>query len=375
MRGPLTIWRYVGREVALYTAVGLAGVSLIFVGGNLLRYAGQLLAIGATPPEALRVLRAVAVATLVYALPIGFLFGALAGLGRLAADREVGALRACGVGVAPLLAPTLALGIAASALTWYLALGVEHRAKREMRDVLLGIGAARVVMEPREFTHLPGRTLYVSGRDGGDRLSGVFIADRSNPERPMVLFARSGSLEIDRDAHAVHLLLRDGDVYFEPTTGSGKSRSSLAFEQLDYAFEVPFARTLGRGWLRPRDMSTAELRAAIAHARAGGSLAGFYEKRVEEYELQLERRYALPAAPIVFALVAVPLALRRGRAARSRGALLCALLIGAYYGALATCQALVASGAAPARVALWGPNVIFAALGAALLARTRRAGA
>jgi lipopolysaccharide export system permease protein len=375
MRAPRTVWRYVGREVVLYTAVGLAAVSLIFVGQNLLRYAGQLLAIGATPSEALRVLRAVAVATVVYALPIGFLFGVLAGLGRLAADREVDALRACGIGIAGVLVPALALGAAVSAATWYLALEVEHRAKREVRDVLLGIGAARVVMEPREFNQLPGRTVYVSERHGDGRLSGVFIADRSNPERPMVLFARNGSLAIDGDAHAVHLLLRDGDVYFESAPGSGTSRSSLAFEQLDYAFEIPFARKLGRGWLRPRDMTTGELEAAIAHVRAGGSLDGYYEKHVEEYELQLERRYALPAAPLVFALVAVPLSLRRGRAARSRGALLCALLVGSYYGALATSQALVASGTAPARLALWLPNALFGAVGVVLLARARRGAA
>ena len=78
--------------------------------------------------------------------------------------------------------------------------------------------------------------------------------------------------------------------------------------------------------------------------------------------MQLERRLALPAAPVLFALTAVPLAVRRRQAARSAGLAICLALVVTYYALLASGETLALAGHLPPRVALWLPN---AALGAA----------
>lgn len=115
----------------------------------------------------------------------------------------------------------------------------------------------------------------------------------------------------------------------------------------------------------------AELREVVALARSGGSLNHLTEKNVEKYEGQIQRRYAVPFAPIVFALLAVPLAAIRMRGARAWGALLSGLLVGGYYGMIGFCQYLVELGA-PAVMALWLPNLFFASAGILLLLRMRR---
>ena len=61
MKVPRILFLYVAREVVLYMAVGLVGVSLIFVGQNLLRYLGDFLRIGVAFSDVLMVLRAVVV--------------------------------------------------------------------------------------------------------------------------------------------------------------------------------------------------------------------------------------------------------------------------------------------------------------------------
>jgi lipopolysaccharide export system permease protein len=118
-------------------------------------------------------------------------------------------------------------------------------------------------------------------------------------------------------------------------------------------------------------MSLAELRATVALGRAGGSLAHLEKPALEHYEIQLQRRYALPVAPVVLALAGIPLALRPGRAARARGALLCAALAAGYYAAFVAARALALAGGLPAAAAPWIPNALFAAAGALLLARRR----
>jgi lipopolysaccharide export system permease protein len=118
-------------------------------------------------------------------------------------------------------------------------------------------------------------------------------------------------------------------------------------------------------------MSQSELSDVVARARAGGSLADLEKPAIEHYEMQIQRRYALPAAPLVLALAAIPLSQRRGRAARARGALLCAALAGGYYAAFVAARAVALAGGLPATAAPWLPNAAFAALGLGLLARDR----
>jgi lipopolysaccharide export system permease protein len=77
-------------------------------------------------------------------------------------------------------------------------------------------------------------------------------------------------------------------------------------------------------------------------------------------------------APMLFALIGVPLAMRRQRGGRSWGVLLCAGLVGSYYGVLTFSQSLALEGVIPAGIALWIPNALCAAAAVGLLARARR---
>ena len=64
--------------------------------------------------------------------------------------------------------------------------------------------------------------------------------------------------------------------------------------------------------------------------------------------------------------------MRRTRGGRSWGVLLCAGLVGAYYGVLTFSQYLALEGVLPAGLALWIPNALCAVAAAVLLARARR---
>ena len=67
-----------------------------------------------------------------YAVPVGFLFGTLAVVGRLSADSEVVAMRACGLGLGTLFAPVLAIAIAVTAVTAVGMIRVEPAARGDV---------------------------------------------------------------------------------------------------------------------------------------------------------------------------------------------------------------------------------------------------
>jgi LPS export ABC transporter permease LptF len=372
MRLPRTVSLYIAREVVLYSLVGLAAVSVVFIGQNLLGRLTAFLMIGVALSDVLTITRCVVIVTLAYTVPISFLFGALVGIGRLASDFEIKALRSCGVPLANIVLPVFVLGFLVSCLTWYIALEVEHRAKRELRDVFMTMTTSGTLIEPGEFTRVKSRMFYVEHRDRDNRLEGVFISDASDPERPMLIFAEYGEFDFDPEEQKVRLRLRNGDLHWEDEGGAPGEYNRMSFVSFEYAFDLRIGLDVRFHMVRPRDMTMQELRGIIARARTGESLRRLYAKRVEEYEIQIHRRFALPVAPMVFALLAVPLALQRGRGARSWGVLVCGVLVTLYYAVLSFSQYLALERLLPVAVALWLPNVVFGLVAVVLLVRAHR---
>lgn len=376
MRIARTLWRHVLREVGAYTGIGLLALGSLLVLQNFLRQLEDLLALGVRARDALGLLGTVALFLAGYALPIAFLFGVLVAIGQLSADREVKALRTLGVSLAQLSAPVFALAIAASAATSLLLTRAEPAARRGLVELAIAIASRGGLIQPGQLAALDragDRLVLVDSRSADGVLHGVFVADRTDPARPFVVAAREGEFALDAPNATVHLRLRDGDLHLEEPSAADERSQRIAFGALDYAFDVRGVRLLSQR-LRPRELSEAELRAALAHFdRTGEPPPGGRAAKRTDYEIQLHRRRALPLAPLLFAALGVPLALRRAKSARSWGALVCVALTFAYYVLLSAAEYLAKAEALPPGPALWLPNALFGALGAVLLWRARSA--
>jgi lipopolysaccharide export system permease protein len=227
------------------------------------------------------------------------------------------------------------------------------------------------MLEPGEFKRVGDRIVYVRSRGDDGRLERILISDRTDSQRPFMIFAESGIFGWDGESGEVSFRLRNGDIHLEPAEAGSTQYHRIAFQDFVYSFSVKNLLEIQTAQLRPKDMTTAELRAAIARLEAGEPVPrGSRDPR--EYRVQLHRRYALPMAPMLFALIGVPLAMRLTRGGRSWGVLLCAGLVGAYYGVLTFSQYFALQGSIPAWLALWIPNAVCAAAAAVLLARARR---
>ena len=371
MRAPRTLVSYVVREVLLYTLLGLAAITVILVTRNLVRALDEVAGAGFLFSDLLTVLRLLGTMLFIYALPVAFLFGILLAIGRMAADVEITAMRACGIGLRTLTVPIVLVGALLSLVTLRLSLDVEPAARREMRSALKEMLARGAAIEPGRFARVGERLLYVEERDRESRLRGIVIADRTDPERPFIVFARSGALRLDEERGRLLLGLESGDIHIEGANGDEERYERIAFEHFEYAIDIGSA--LDRGLEpRPKEMSLRQLYATIARISEGDT--SNLREEPQQYPLHLHRRLAAPLAPTLFALVGVPLGMRRTRGARSLGVLWCAALAFFYYlidglGEFLCLQGWVAPWVAPQL-----PNLAFAGLGAWLLVRARRAG-
>ncbi len=127
-----TLSRYFAKEVAQYTALGFLAAAPVVLVPNLFDRASEFLIVGITAADQLDLARWVLPMVVSYALPIAFLFGLMMALGRLSGDLEIAAMRSCGFGTARLLLPVLLLGAGVSAITAFLMIDFEPRAKREL---------------------------------------------------------------------------------------------------------------------------------------------------------------------------------------------------------------------------------------------------
>jgi lipopolysaccharide export system permease protein len=369
MRWPRTLSLYVTREVVAYSLIGLAAITIVMVARSLVRVLDQLIGAGILIEDVLRVVSLLAAMLAIYALPVSFLFGVLLAIGRMAGDVEIVAMRACGVGLRGLLTPIALIGAALSISTLALCLEAEPAARRDMAATVRTLLIRGASVEPGRFNTVGDRTLYVDEREGANRLRGILISDRTDPKRPFLVFAESGEMRFDEERAELQLSLERGDVHIDSQEDDGDRYQRMGFDRLEYKIDVAHMVNPNQQ-RRPREMPLSELRETVARIESGA--AEDLREPPAAYAAHLERRYALPAAPALFALVGVPLGMQRKRGARSYGVLLCAVLAFGYYALQSFCESLAVEKGFPPRLAMWLPNAAFAAAGLALLVHARR---
>jgi lipopolysaccharide export system permease protein len=369
---PRILTRYVLHEVLIYGLVGFVAFATILVAQNLLRRLEDLLALGFTGHDFLIILGCFAAMFGAYAAPVSFLFGVLLAMGRLSADSEITAMQASGLGLRALVVPVLLLGVVLSALTGWLLIEVEPAGRRHLRMLLEDVASRGGILEPGKFRGVGERTIFVNDRDHDNNVRGVMIADRNDPERPFQIFAERGHFLFDPTTLTAHMELSDGDVHLDDPKGDPTKHGHISFHTLDYSFDVGVLLKDSRSTLEAREVPFQDLRALVQRFDRGEKIDDPRLHRPVIYQLELQRRIALPAATILFALIGVPLGLRKARGARSWGALVCIAVVFSYYAALSFCQFVGNRGFLSPVMALWLPNALFAVIALYLLRRASR---
>ena len=366
-----TLAFYLAREVVLYSLLGFIALTAVLVSQNLGRRLDDLVGVGFTWADLRIAVRGMAVMFMSYAAPLSFLIGALLALRRLASDSEILAMRACGVGLAALAIPVLTIGALVSASTGYLLLHSEHLARQELRSLLTTVAARGTILRPGSFRTVGGRVIFIRDRDRQNNLRGIMISAEGGEERPYVIFAEHGSFEFDSERKMVRILLSSGDLHIEPDLGNPASYERISFERLDYEIDIQSLIESGRKPTRPKQMTLAELRDVRARAREGKPLWGLDDWNPINYELEIHRRFALPFAPLIFAVLAVALGASRPHRTRSWALLLGIVLAFSYYALIAFGSLLAEKAWLLPALAPWGPTALFAILAVVLLQRTR----
>ena len=368
MRGSRTLAWSLSLEILQYTGVGFAAASVVLVSQNLLRRMDELTAVGFTWSDLGVVLRCLFPMLTVYTIPVALLFGTAFAVRRRVSDSEVLAMRACGLGVRTLVIPAIAIGSLVTGMSAWLLIAVEHEARRDLIVLFNSVAARGSILQPGEFQGFGELVIYVDERHRDNRLEGVMISDRSK-DPPLLIFAEDGRLDLDEGSAFLHLQLGKGEIHIAPDDPKADRYRRILFRNFDYSFDVASLLSGDARPVRPKQMTLAELRDVVARGKAGDPLHELKKQEPVRYELEIQRRFALPLAPLLFAIAAVPLALLGPRSSRAWGPVACIVLAFAFYAVLILMQYLSGEGWLPPVVAFWLPNLALLAISLQLLRR------
>ena len=255
-----------------------------------------------------------------------------------------------------------------SGISAWLLIGVEHEARRELIGLFNSVAARGSILQAGDFRGIGQRVIYVAERHRDNRLERVMISDRSqNP--PFLIFAERGHLDLDEASALIHLQLEEGEMHIAADGLDTGSYRRVLFHEFDYSFDVTTMLSGDARPVRPKQMSLDELRGVIARGKAGDPLHELVNQKPVLNELEMQRRFALPLAPLLFAIAAVPLALLGQRSSRAWGPIASLALAFVFYSVFTLMQFLAAEGWLPPVVALWIPNLLLLGLSLQLLRR------
>lgn len=358
------IHRYIAREIAVPTLLGLLIFTFVLLMGRILKLVELVVNKGVPLGEILQLFAFLLPAFLVITLPLAFLLGVLLGFGRLSADNEVVALRASGIPIYGMLRPVLVLAVACSLITGWLTLYGEPAGQTAFRDQIFEIVSSRanVGILPRVFNdEFEGLVLYASDVDERHgEMRGVFISDERIGATPAVILASQGRVISDQDQRILTLRLENGTIHRRPVDKKTDTYQVIGFTSYD--INLNMGQQLSDGSARQkklREFPLPELWAKLQGAKTA-------EER-RPLSVELHKRFALPLAPLVFALVGVPLGIRSQRSGKGGGFATALMIFMAYYICATFAETLALESGFPPLPTLWAPNLLFLTAGLLLL--------
>ncbi len=361
--------RYVVREILAPFLLGVGGFVVLLAGDVMYALAEYVATRRLTAGTLLRLLAYKLPAIMVITFPVSTLFGTLLGLARLARDRELQALRLGGMSLARIFTPVLLFGALTAGAAFLTNEFVAPWANREANTLIrrAAFGDALPPVRQQIFFRGPGnRFFYIEEADRQQLLHNVMIYELADPRNSAARNSAARNSEAlprlitARRARWEGGVLRLADGVIREFDAQGFTRYEARFAGLDIEVSAD-SQTVLDSPRTPDEMTAGELRRYLAIF--GG------DRTAPRFVLELHRKFAVPLAAVIFALLAAPLGAQAAQGGRFLGVGISVLVLFLYYAVMSVGRALGATGGLPPAVAAWLPDLLFGVGGAWLWLR------
>ncbi len=363
--------RYIFAEILGPLALGFLVWTFILVLRYLFEIAEMVIRRGVGWSTAGELLLLYLPSIVVLTIPMALLFGILVAVGRLSAESELIAIRASGVSLFSLYRPILVLSLVLALTNGYLMLEVlpyQNHAFSRLRYEILQQGLTRQI-EPRVFyTDWGNQAFYVFETPAGEeRWKNTLLTNKIPAGDHRLVVADWGAAQTNEENGKVTLTFWNAVEHQVNLTDPTDYRYSR-HAKLDLVIDTGQDRQTRNSV--SRSMRELDLKGLRQRARdAGASPLVRNLARVE-----MHKRFALPAACVVFALLGLPLGFTTNNrhGGRSSGLVLSMGVILVYWVLLTMGEEMAGNGHLPGWLAAWFPNLGLFAAGLFIMARRNR---
>lgn len=370
---------------------------------------------------------------LALSVPMGMLVAALMGYGRLSADNEIVAAKACGISMPTIIMPGLLMGlILAIALSLFndrILPNANHRARLLMTDITRK--KPTWSLEENVFLdYFDGYHILAKKVDNKtSEIRDVTIFEHKDPQNPRTIVAENGDIKFTPDGSRLIMNLYDGEIH-EPDPENQERYRRTEFKKQTIALEgasseLQRSTSESRG---DREMSVAmminetksfqaqidssqkkineiikqdiikltggpptekEVKSAIKKTESAGVVSfkpkdtmtrieyemktiKTYKRQINAMTVEIHKKFSIPVACIAFVLLGAPLGIlaRKGGVATSLALSLLFFIV--YWAFLIGGEELADRMYLNGAVAMWLPNIVIGLTGLILVALVNR---
>jgi len=202
--------------------------------------------------------------SLIFAIPMSVMAAAFLIFSRMASDRELIAMKACGISLWQVVQPPVFIAAVLSLVCIYINCNLAPDSHYARRTVLgkLGVETPLSLLDEGRFIRdFPGFTIYISRKDGY-RVSDIVIYEFNSKGVKQTVRAKSGMIEADKDnpgkivIHLYKVRIDQADDQF-PNDLSRTKRLSAE----EYPVNIDVAELMNRGiiWKKRADLTMMEI--------------------------------------------------------------------------------------------------------------------
>lgn len=363
--------RYISRTVFITTLYGVVVLSVVLVLGNIFKELLDLLINRDVPIKYVLLFMAYVMPfSLTFTLPWGFLTAVLLIFGRMSADNEMIALRACGVSLLRICLPVLFVAILLSAFTFWINASVAPQAEMAMRQSIAAMARsnpASLFVPDEVIDEFRGKKIFVGSKDGSDLRDVTVIEHDRGGYIEQIIYARKGEIHTEEDIGELVLTLRE-TTFERRDTEQVHNLSAIrhGISVSEATIGIPLDDLVaGHLQRRPlRSLTLEELLQALPEI-----------DKVEDREevtatwTEISKRFSMSLACVAFALIAMPLGVTAQRKETSVGFAISLALAFSYFFFVVLAEMLRDEAGAFPYLLLWIPNVLFIGIGTWMMLR------
>ena len=352
--------RYILGEILSHTFIGCALFTFILFMKELPQILELLVRNSSTLTTVVEVVLFTLPNFFIVTIPMAVLVGILLGLSRLAADSEIIAMRASGLGIGYFVRVGSIVATGGMLIGLVNTLYLAPRANQAILSMDKALATeASYAIQPRVFNEdFRNFVLYVQSvrsATGAAHWDQVFMADTTDPTTPLVTTAAAAIVAND-STQSLLMRLRDGARH-ETVTGHPDEYNITSFSTTDLPLE---AGQQNEGRLGRMDT-------ALYALPMDQLLLATHGPDGKRFKIELNKRFSYPAACLVLMLVGVPLGVTSRRGGKSSAWVFTILLVVLYYLLSMIGIALGKQNWLSAFFAVWSANLLFATFGIVLL--------